>query len=96
MQGLSKIVIPSGVPPTHVLGLGASIEGYFVDRRRKNDRGGTKIDLSVDGGINVNTAKLAVSAGANILVAGTAAFIDGPSKYARNIADLRNSTMSET
>ena len=59
------------------------------------ERGGTKIDLSVDGGINVNTAKLAVNAGANILVAGTAAFIDGPSKYARNLADLRNSTMSE-
>ena len=59
------------------------------------ERGGTKIDLSVDGGINVNTAKLAVNAGANILVAGTAAFIDGPSKYARNLADLRNSTMAE-
>lgn len=32
------------------------------------------IDIQVDGGINVETAKLAAAAGANVLVAGTAVF----------------------
>ncbi|MEJ0044355.1 MAG: ribulose-phosphate 3-epimerase [Rhizomicrobium sp.] len=52
-------------------------------------KGGRAIDLEVDGGINPETAKLAVSAGANILVAGTAVFMGGPSRYAANIAALR-------
>ena len=47
------------------------------------------IDLQVDGGITPETARLAVAAGANILVAGTAVFKGGPSQYAANIAALR-------
>jgi ribulose-phosphate 3-epimerase len=47
------------------------------------------IDLEVDGGITPETAKQAVSAGANVLVAGTAAFRGGPDHYAANIAALR-------
>ncbi|MEI9989706.1 MAG: ribulose-phosphate 3-epimerase [Rhizomicrobium sp.] len=50
---------------------------------------GRAIDLEVDGGINPQTAKLAIAAGANILVAGTAVFTGGPSRYAANIAALR-------
>jgi ribulose-phosphate 3-epimerase len=50
---------------------------------------GRHIDLEVDGGITPETAKEAVSAGANILVAGTSVFKDGPAKYAANIAALR-------
>ena len=45
--------------------------------------------IEVDGGIDAETARLAVSAGANVLVAGTAAFRGGPSQYAANIAALR-------
>jgi ribulose-phosphate 3-epimerase len=48
------------------------------------------IDLEVDGGINPETAKKAREAGANVLVAGTAIFGDGPEHYARNIAALRD------
>ena len=48
-----------------------------------------KVDIEVDGGIDVRTAPLAVAAGATVLVAGTAAFRDGPASYAANIRALR-------
>ena len=57
--------------------------------RARIDRTGRRIDLEVDGGINVETAKLAVAAGADVLVAGTATFQGGPSSYAENIRRLR-------
>jgi ribulose-phosphate 3-epimerase len=47
------------------------------------------VKLEVDGGIDPETARQAVGAGANVLVAGTAAFRGGPSAYAANIAALR-------
>jgi ribulose-phosphate 3-epimerase len=52
-------------------------------------KSGREIALEVDGGITPETAKMAISAGANALVAGTSVFKDGPSKYAANIAALR-------
>ncbi len=52
-------------------------------------QGGRPIDLEVDGGINIETAKLAVAAGADVLVAGTATFQGGPAEYAPNITALR-------
>jgi ribulose-phosphate 3-epimerase len=45
--------------------------------------------LEVDGGIDAETAPLAIAAGANVLVAGTAAFRGGPGKYAENIRVLK-------
>jgi len=50
---------------------------------------GRHIDLEVDGGITPETAKMAVSAGADVLVAGTSVFKGGPDRYAANIAALR-------
>jgi ribulose-phosphate 3-epimerase len=47
------------------------------------------IDLEVDGGINFETAPLAVEAGADVLVAGTASFAGGPDAYEENILQLR-------
>jgi ribulose-phosphate 3-epimerase len=47
------------------------------------------IRVEVDGGIDPATAPQAVSAGANVLVAGTAVFRGGPSAYAANIQALR-------
>ena len=47
------------------------------------------IDLEVDGGINPETAKQVIAAGADVLVAGTAVFKDGPEKYAAHIKALR-------
>jgi ribulose-phosphate 3-epimerase len=50
---------------------------------------GLDVRLEVDGGIDADTAPQAVSAGANVLVAGTAAFLGGPVAYAENIKALR-------
>jgi ribulose-phosphate 3-epimerase len=47
------------------------------------------VELEVDGGIDPETARLAIGAGATALVAGTAVFRDGPSAYAQNIKALR-------
>ena len=47
------------------------------------------VALQVDGGINAETAPLALNAGADVLVAGSAVFTGGAGRYAQNIADLR-------
>jgi len=57
--------------------------------RKRIDSTGREIALEVDGGITPETARWAIAAGANVLVAGTAVFQGGPSKYAANIAALR-------
>ena len=53
------------------------------------DASGREIALEVDGGINEETAPLAIEAGADMLVAGTASFAGGPKRYAQNIRRLR-------
>ena len=50
---------------------------------------GRQIDLQVDGGINPQTAKDAIAAGADVLVAGSAVFKGDASAYAANINALR-------
>ena len=52
-------------------------------------KSGRDIDLEVDGGITPETARRAIDAGANVLVAGTSVFKGGPAAYAANIASLR-------
>ena len=57
--------------------------------RKMIDLTGKKIDLEVYGGINFETAPRAISAGADVLVAGTATFKGGKTKYKENIRKLR-------
>jgi ribulose-phosphate 3-epimerase len=57
--------------------------------RRMIDKTGRDIRLEVDGGVNAETARLCVDAGADVLVAGSATFKGGPSQYAANIAALK-------
>jgi ribulose-phosphate 3-epimerase len=47
--------------------------------------------IEVDGGIDADTARQAIGAGATALVAGTAAFRNGSAAYADNIKALRGS-----
>ena len=61
----------------------------IADIRKRIDKSGRDIDLEVDGGITPDTAKDVIAAGANVLVAGTSVFKDGPDQYAQNIAALR-------
>ena len=53
------------------------------------DATGRDIDLEVDGGIDPVTAKAAIKAGADVLVAGSATFKGGRRRYAANIRRLR-------
>ncbi len=57
--------------------------------RARIDTSGRAIDLEVDGGVDRTNAARVIAAGADALVAGTAAFKGGPSAYADNIAALR-------
>jgi ribulose-phosphate 3-epimerase len=61
----------------------------IADVRARIEATGRDIDLEVDGGINPDTAKQVISAGANVLVAGTAVFKGGPANYASSIKALR-------
>ena len=70
---------------------------HFIDSQLKKigairkmiEQSGRDIDLEVDGGIDAGTARRAIEAGADALVAGTATFRGGPERYAENIRGLR-------
>ncbi len=57
--------------------------------RTRIDASGRPIDLEVDGGVDRTNAARVIAAGADALVAGTAAFKGGPDCYADNIRALR-------
>ncbi|MFH1148504.1 MAG: ribulose-phosphate 3-epimerase [Pseudomonadota bacterium] len=57
------------------------------------DKLGLPVEIEVDGGINLETAKLAARAGADIFVAGSAVF--GSSDYAETIISMRKALMEE-
>ncbi len=57
--------------------------------RQRIDATGRAIHLEVDGGVNAQTARQCVEAGADVLVAGSATFKGGPQHYAANIAALK-------
>jgi ribulose-phosphate 3-epimerase len=61
----------------------------IADLRARIDASGKPIDLEVDGGVDASNAGRLVSAGATVLVAGTASFKGGPASYATNIAALK-------
>jgi len=63
--------------------------GKIRSLRKKIDAMGRAVDLEVDGGITAATAREAVAAGADALVAGTASFAGGQTAYAENIRLLR-------
>ena len=57
--------------------------------RRMIDKGGHDVLIEVDGGVDPDTARQCVDAGADVLVAGSATFRGGPGQYAANIAALK-------
>jgi ribulose-phosphate 3-epimerase len=56
------------------------------------ERKGLKFVIQVDGGINVGTIDLAVAAGAEVIVAGSAVFREG--RVHHNLAALRHAVVS--
>ena len=63
--------------------------GKIAAIRSMIDNSGRDIRLEVDGGVNPDTARQCVDAGADVLVAGSATFKGGADRYADNIAALR-------
>lgn len=63
--------------------------------RKMIDKSGRDIWLEVDGGVNPETARQCVDAGADVLVAGSATFKGGPECYAANIAELRGHSAAQ-
>lgn len=61
----------------------------IAEIRKRIDASGRDIDLEIDGGVNAETAKQVIAAGANVLVAGTAVFKE--KDYKEAIARLRGS-----
>jgi ribulose-phosphate 3-epimerase len=57
--------------------------------RKMIDKTGKPIWLEIDGGVDTHTASRVISAGADVLVAGTATFKGGRECYADNIRGLR-------
>ena len=57
--------------------------------RKMIEKSGRDIRLEVDGGVNLETARQCVEAGADVLVAGSATFKGGPGSYAANSAALK-------
>jgi ribulose-phosphate 3-epimerase len=56
--------------------------------------GDRPVDLEVDGGVTPENARAIVAAGANVLVAGSAAFKGGRTEFAGNVAALRTAAES--
>jgi ribulose-phosphate 3-epimerase len=73
----------------------ASMEPKIAEVRRMVERAGDAIDVEVDGGIAPATVAAAVSAGANVLVAGSALFKD-PDGLEHAVADLRARALAAT
>jgi len=71
--------------------IAAMIEKIARVRRMIGDR---PIHIEVDGGIAAGTAPLVAAAGANVLVAGSAAFRGGRAAYSANLAALRRSVVA--
>jgi ribulose-phosphate 3-epimerase len=66
----------------------SQLEKIAIVRKKINATGKT-IDLEVDGGINATTAKQVITAGADVLVAGSATFKGGRMDYKGNMDALR-------
>ena len=63
-------------------------------RRIRAMVGDRPIDIEVDGGVTADNAGDCAKAGANFLVAGSAAFKGGPDAYAANIEAIRKAALS--
>jgi ribulose-phosphate 3-epimerase len=66
----------------------ATMEPKIAELARRRDERGLDFDIEVDGGIGPSTVDGAVSAGANVLVAGSALFRD-PEGLPHAVSDLR-------
>jgi ribulose-phosphate 3-epimerase len=89
LEEVDLVLVMSVNPGFGGQGFIASQLGKIEAIRKRIDKAGLTVDLEVDGGIDAETARRAVEAGADALVAGTATFRGGQDRYAANIQALR-------
>jgi ribulose-phosphate 3-epimerase len=58
--------------------------------KKIKDQKNLNFDIEIDGGINFNNSKLAIKAGANILVSGTTIFKSNDGNIKKNIDTLKS------
>ena len=67
----------------------------YIDKIKKlkkiKDQKNLEFDIEIDGGINFDNNKLAIEAGANILVSGTTVFKNNNGNIKKNIDLLKSS-----
>ena len=86
----ADLILVMSVEPGHggQAFLPSSLEKVAALKERR-ERLGTSFTIQIDGGINSQTAKLALRAGAENLVAGSAIFKDAGGDYSNRIEQLR-------
>ncbi len=89
LDAVDLVLVMSVNPGFGGQGFIAAMLDKIAALRDKIDASGRQIDLEVDGGVNAETAPLAIAAGADVLVAGSAVFAGGGAAYADNIARLK-------
>ena len=89
LEDLDMIVIMTVNPGFPAQKFIKSVVPKISQTRKLIDDRGLNIEIEVDGGINADTISLAVQAGADILVAGNAAFHGPKPTMAENIALLK-------
>ncbi|MHB9037869.1 MAG: ribulose-phosphate 3-epimerase [Armatimonadota bacterium] len=65
----------------------------IAEARRMAENAGVNIDIAIDGGVDVNTAPKVVSAGANVLVAGSSVY-SSPKSVREACDDLRHAAQT--
>lgn len=88
IQDLDLVLVMTVEPGFGGQGFMADQISKIAEIRKMIDQTGKKIDLEVDGGINPETAKQVIAAGADVLVAGSAVF--KTADYSGNIKALRS------
>jgi ribulose-phosphate 3-epimerase len=89
MDEVDQVLVMSVNPGFGGQGFMASQLKKIERLRAMIDASGRDIPLEVDGGVTPETARLCRDAGGDALVAGTAVFRGGASRYAENIRALR-------
>jgi ribulose-phosphate 3-epimerase len=90
LEDLDMIVIMTVNPGFPAQKFIKSMLPKIQQTRKLVDEGGYKIEIEVDGGINIDTVALVADAGADILVAGNAAFHGPGGNLTENIKLLKD------
>jgi ribulose-phosphate 3-epimerase len=94
LEDLDMIVIMTVNPGFPAQKFIKSMLPKIQQTRKLVDEGGYKIEIEVDGGINVDTVAVVAGAGADILVAGNAAFHGPGGNLTENIKLLKDTIKS--